>query len=84
MFTLENIQVPCYLRNIVGNFDSRSLPNSGDFDNKILKMSEFPWVACPPPPPLGENIDRCIIAGNCKYCKNAQYRDQETTHGCKS
>jgi hypothetical protein len=29
----------------VGNFDSRSLPNSGDFDDKILKMSKFPWVA---------------------------------------
>ena len=33
-----------------GNFDSRSLPNSGDFDYKILKMSKFPWVACTPPP----------------------------------
>ena len=67
MFALENIRVPCYLRNIVGNFDSRSLtlPNSGDFDHKILKMSKFPWVARTPPPPpslSGENIDRCIIS----------------------
>jgi hypothetical protein len=60
MFALENICVLCYLRNIVGNFDSRSLPNSEDFD-KILKMSKFPWVARNPPPPKGENIDGCII-----------------------
>jgi hypothetical protein len=60
MFALENICVPCYLRNIVGNFDSRSLPNSGDFDYKILKMSKFPWVARIPTPPQGENIDRYI------------------------
>jgi hypothetical protein len=53
MFALENICVPCYRRNIVGNFDSLSLPNSGDFDDKILKMSKFPWVArTKPPPPL--------------------------------
>jgi hypothetical protein len=68
MFALENICVPCYLRNIVGNFDSRSLPNSGDFRYKILKMSKFPWVARtplpPPTPPQGENIDRCIRSYN--------------------
>ena len=54
MFVLENMYVPCYLRPRVGNFDSRSLPNSGDFDYKILKLSKFPWVACIPPPPSGE------------------------------
>jgi hypothetical protein len=50
----------------VGNFDSRSLPNSGDFADKIFKMSKFPWVARSHP--SGGNIDRCITAA-CIYIR---------------
>jgi hypothetical protein len=45
-----------YLRPRVGNFDSRSLPNSGDFDEKIFKMSKFPWVSHTPPPLRGKTL----------------------------
>ena len=52
MFALENM---CALQGILGLKWGSSLPNSGDFDDNIFKMSKFPWVARTPPPPGGKH-----------------------------